>query len=156
MNDITGIPLRAPGALSAEEQVFGVGFKRDANGKPIEQGHGALGHETPQHKNALQRMQKLSEMGDGDREDLKKLLKELVQPPEDLTPEQRKAKDAKDAETKERESEQEKRIAGLEEMLLKQSKMIDKLLNPPTVAKNMTATEVLERMKSGKKNADEF
>jgi hypothetical protein len=33
--------------------VFGVGFKRDASGRPIEQGRGAPGNETPESVAAL-------------------------------------------------------------------------------------------------------
>jgi hypothetical protein len=39
----------------AEEDVFGVGFKRDARGKPIEQGIGAPGNETEHHFIALEK-----------------------------------------------------------------------------------------------------
>ena len=35
------------------DRVFGVGHAKDDKGKPIEQGHGAPGHETAQHKEAL-------------------------------------------------------------------------------------------------------
>lgn len=113
----TGVPLAAPGKLSADEMVFGVGFKRDIDGNPIEQGHGALGHETPSHKFARDRALRLEGMKDGDREELKKLLREIVQPPEDMTPEQRARQDAKDAAAKVQEDAQEKRIADLEAKL---------------------------------------
>jgi hypothetical protein len=39
----------------AEELVFGAGFKRDRNGRPIEQGIGSPGRETVQHREALER-----------------------------------------------------------------------------------------------------
>jgi hypothetical protein len=41
-------------ALEAEaESVFGVGYKRDKNGKPIETGIGSAAQPTPQHRAAL-------------------------------------------------------------------------------------------------------
>ena len=53
------IPADAPPAVrermiedakrKVEEDVFGVGFKRDANGRPIERGIGAPGNELAQH-----------------------------------------------------------------------------------------------------------
>jgi hypothetical protein len=30
--------------MTDEERVFGVGFERDAQGRPIERGHGAINH----------------------------------------------------------------------------------------------------------------
>jgi hypothetical protein len=39
----------------SEEDVFGVGFKRDARGKPIEQGIGAPGNESEHHFAALEK-----------------------------------------------------------------------------------------------------
>jgi hypothetical protein len=39
----------------AEEDVFGVGFQRDRNGKPIERGIGAPGNETEHHFTALEK-----------------------------------------------------------------------------------------------------
>jgi hypothetical protein len=38
-----------------EEDVFGVGFRRDRSGRPVEQGIGSPGHETEQHYDALSR-----------------------------------------------------------------------------------------------------
>lgn len=128
MENPTGIPIKPPGQLSEEEKVFGVGFKRDIEGRPIEQGHGAKGHETPSHQNALQRSLRLESMKDGDREELKKLLREIVQPPEDMTPEQRAKQAAMEAASKEREDAQEARLKILEETIKRQSEMIDKLL----------------------------
>lgn len=36
-----------------EEDVFGIGFKRDANGRPIERGIGSVGNELAQHVAAI-------------------------------------------------------------------------------------------------------
>jgi hypothetical protein len=38
-----------------EEDVFGVGFKRDENGRPIERGIGSASNPSPQHQAALAR-----------------------------------------------------------------------------------------------------
>ena len=47
-----GLPLEEA-KRRVEEDVFGVGFRRGKDGKPIEQGVGAPGHETEQHFDAL-------------------------------------------------------------------------------------------------------
>jgi hypothetical protein len=41
--------------LQIEEDVFGVGFKRDENGRPIERGIGSASNPSPQHMAALAR-----------------------------------------------------------------------------------------------------
>jgi hypothetical protein len=41
--------------LDLEIDVFGVGFKRDENGRPIEQGIGSASNPSPQHFAALAR-----------------------------------------------------------------------------------------------------
>lgn len=41
--------------LKEEETVFGVGFRRDKDGRPVEQGIGAPGRETAQHREQLAR-----------------------------------------------------------------------------------------------------
>jgi hypothetical protein len=41
--------------LAEEENVFGKGFKRGPDGRPLEQGRGAPGNETAQHLEALKR-----------------------------------------------------------------------------------------------------
>jgi hypothetical protein len=41
---IINTPSKDVKSLTPEEHVFGVGFERDLNGKPIERGHGAINH----------------------------------------------------------------------------------------------------------------
>lgn len=134
-----GLPPPAPpGKLSAEELVFGVGFKRDANGKPIEQGIGAIGHETPQHINALERPLKLAAAKDGDRAELKKLLEEILHPPEDMSPEQRAAQAAKIEASKAQEDKQDGRIKELEAKLNDQGSKLDAILAALAPKQNAT------------------
>ena len=60
-NALTFEDMVANGMSAAEasdvlhKRVFGDNFRRDAEGKPIEQGMGSTLHPTPQHTEALQR-----------------------------------------------------------------------------------------------------
>src|SRR4051812_42403650 len=61
MTNPTGIPSAAPAKLTEAELVFGVGYKTDAAGNPIEQGIGSPSNQSRHHLAALTKMQKLED-----------------------------------------------------------------------------------------------
>jgi hypothetical protein len=125
------------GPMSNEERVFGVGFQRDEHGNPIERGHGAPGRETPQHVAAKQRtMNFLQAQAESDPAALKKLILDIVRPPEDQTPEDR-------AKAQAAEKVQEDKIAALEAANAALSAKLDALLEKFTSPS--VPSEVAER-----------
>lgn len=96
--------MRAPTA--AEQSVFGADCKIGPDDKPIEQGIGALSNPNKNsHEAAVARIKALEDASKrgASSDEIKKLLKELLRPPEDMTEEEKvqEAREAAEAEARE-------------------------------------------------------